>query len=84
MSEAAFDYSRAARDAGWYKVDLGIFAEEHWINAEGGCFAGNVRELCFFICKGPEWEAWTQEPYELSKAGLAQRSATKRGRVERS
>lgn len=25
---------------------------------------GTVRELCFFIGVGPEWEAWLREPYK--------------------
>ena len=67
MSEAAFDYARAARDAGWRPVG------DIWIKETGECYGWNtggrrptVRELCFFLGKGPEWEAWKQEPYRES------------------
>ena len=57
MSEAAFDYARAAKDAGWYQIRDGVWG----LDVEGasaGAYEGTVRELCFFIGKGPEWEAW--------------------------
>jgi len=79
MSEAAFDYSRAARDAGWERGNA------RWIipNIAGGCsvhcarwvkiegnrhdaFEGTDRELCFHIGKGPEFEAWKQDPYKMN------------------
>lgn len=59
MSEAPFDYSRAARDAGWMNLDTG-----RWIKrGAGGCYDGTVRELCLFLGIGPEFEAWKQKPY---------------------
>lgn len=62
MSEAAFDYSRAARDAGWHQIGDHLWG----LDVEGssaGAYEGNVRELCFFLGKGPEFEAWKLEPY---------------------
>lgn len=66
MSEAAFDYSRAARDAGWRLVG------DIWLRTErrdgtpgpvGAGYKGTVRELCFLIGIGPEFEAWKHKPY---------------------
>lgn len=59
MSEAAFDYSRAARDAGWHRIETG-----YWVNpTTDSYYDGSVRDLCFFIGVGPEFEAWKREPY---------------------
>jgi len=62
MSEAAFDYARAARDAGWQQYyDNGF----RWYHPETGKgYFGTVRALCFFLGIGPEWEAWKLEPYK--------------------
>jgi len=62
MSEAAFDYSRAARDAGWHQISYGIWG----LDVEGvsaGVWEGTVRDLCFHLGIGPEFEAWKQKPY---------------------
>jgi hypothetical protein len=59
MSEAAFDYSRAVRDAGWHHIEAG-----YWVNpTTDGCYEGSVRDLCFFLGIGPEFEAWKLDPY---------------------
>jgi len=53
MSEAlAFDYMRAARDAGWHMIETG-----YWVNPLAhGAYDGTVRQLCFFLGIGPEWD----------------------------
>lgn len=57
--EVAFDYERAARDAGWRQLEG---KRAIWIKGTHS-YEGSVRELCFYIGKGPEWEAWLREPY---------------------
>lgn len=60
MSEAPFDYMRAARDAGWHLIDAG-----YWVNpSTNGAFEGTVRGLCLHIGVGPEWRGWLRKPYK--------------------
>lgn len=61
MSEAAFDYVRAARDAGWRQLDG---KRDLWIKpGSTNSYEGDVRGLCFYIGKGPEWDAWKLTQY---------------------
>jgi len=57
--KSEFNYEAAAFRAGWKRAALGGWFKP----GELARFAGDVRELCFYIGVGPDWEAWGHQTY---------------------
>ena len=58
-----FDYRQAAQTKGWREFRPGF-----WERYGGGAYEGTARQLCYFIGVGPEFDAWSKEPYEFGEA----------------